>query len=377
MTVYNIVLNSSNLVSSTNNNTFRYKFINGSVDIPPDSEMCVNQMILSYSFYNITSFIGNNSFSITYYNGSTSTTQTISLNNGFYTVSEITNALNSWFRWNGFYFYNDISSSGLQNTSYIYPVTFSSDANAYTNAITFQYIPPTNPTATPVTSSSISGNILTSGTAQTLEEGAFYMLSGSNVVPSSYIMGTGSSTATYYVNYSQTVSSESISYQLNYIWTMYGFGYDWRQGTSCRPAHSSTMTITFPANFGQLLGFSAGTYPTSSPIYLGANTSYSSDTITTENAQPLIILGNSLTSTTYLLNSGSTNFTVIGNILPFAPLGSTVNGIIVRCSLVNNPISMPTDILDVMNINVKFGSNIVYLLTIKSELDKNSIWKNG
>ncbi len=151
----------------------------------------------------------------------------------------------------------------------------------------------------------------------------------------------------------------------------------WGQGTSYRPTHSSTMTITFPANFGQLLGFSAGTYPTSSPIYLGANSSYSSDTITTENAQPLIILGNSLTSTTYPLNSGSTNFTVTESATSFAPLGSTVNGIVVRCSLVNNPISMPSDILDVMNINVKFGSNIIYLLTIKSELDKNSIWKNG
>jgi hypothetical protein len=67
------------------------------------------------------------------------------------------------------------------------------------NTVTFQYIPPTNPTATSVTSSSIFGNILTFGTAQTLEEGAFYMLSGSNVVPNSYIIGTGSSTATYYI----------------------------------------------------------------------------------------------------------------------------------------------------------------------------------
>jgi hypothetical protein len=43
------------------------------------------------------------------------------------------------------------------------------------------------------------------------------------------------------------------------------------------------------------------------------------------------------------------------------PVGSTVNSIIMQCSLVNNPITVPSDILDSMPIkNTSFGSNITY-----------------
>lgn len=44
----------------------------------------------------------------------------------------------------------------------------------------------------------------------------------------------------------------------------------------------------------------------------------------------------------------------------FTPLGSNVNSIIVRCSLVDNQIGVPTDILDTFPINATFGSNINY-----------------
>lgn len=42
------------------------------------------------------------------------------------------------------------------------------------------------------------------------------------------------------------------------------------------------------------------------------------------------------------------------------PQGSTVNSLIARCSLVNNPTSVPTDIMDGFPINTTFGSNITY-----------------
>ena len=47
------------------------------------------------------------------------------------------------------------------------------------------------------------------------------------------------------------------------------------------------------------------------------------------------------------------------------PIGSTVNGVIVRCSLVNNNVTMPSDILDSIPINASFGSNINYLPTFE------------
>ena len=44
----------------------------------------------------------------------------------------------------------------------------------------------------------------------------------------------------------------------------------------------------------------------------------------------------------------------------FTPNGSTVNSIVVRCSIVRNDIGSPTDILDAINISVPFGSAILY-----------------
>jgi hypothetical protein len=45
----------------------------------------------------------------------------------------------------------------------------------------------------------------------------------------------------------------------------------------------------------------------------------------------------------------------------FTPVGSTINSLIMQCSLVNNPVSVPSDILDSMPISsTSFGSNITY-----------------
>jgi len=72
-------------------------------------------------------------------------------------------------------------------------------------------------------------------------------------------------------------------------------------------------------NFGIFLGFTAGTFP------------------------------NAGQTTNYSINSTIT------------PLGSTVNSIILRCSLVNNRVGNPMDILDSFTIgNSPFGTNINY-----------------
>ena len=55
-------------------------------------------------------------------------------------------------------------------------------------------------------------------------------------------------------------------------------------------------------------------------------------------------------STTQSLN-GSSSLT---------PNGSTVNGLLMRCNLVDNNIATPSDILDGVPINSTFGSNITY-----------------
>ena len=85
------------------------------------------------------------------------------------------------------------------------------------------------------------------------------------------------------------------------------------------PAVSATPSITFPltGSIGSLLGFSTGTYP-------------SITTATTSSTSSL------------------------------TPIGSTVNALLCHCSLVNNNLAIPSDILDLIPINSTFGSNITY-----------------
>jgi hypothetical protein len=58
------------------------------------------------------------------------------------------------------------------------------------------------------------------------------------------------------------------------------------------------------------------------------------------------------------------NYSILSNKLP--PVGSYVNSIIVHCSLVNNNVVSPSDILDAFQItNTTFGSNINYAPSIE------------
>lgn len=60
----------------------------------------------------------------------------------------------------------------------------------------------------------------------------------------------------------------------------------------------------------------------------------------------------------------TTNYSVLSNKKP--PIASYVNSIIVHCSLVNNPVVSPSDILDAFQIsNTTFGSNINYTPSVE------------
>ena len=51
-------------------------------------------------------------------------------------------------------------------------------------------------------------------------------------------------------------------------------------------------------------------------------------------------------------------YSILSNVLP--PVGSTVNSVIIRCSLVDNSSCMPSDILDSFAIDGTYGSNLNY-----------------
>ena len=97
------------------------------------------------------------------------------------------------------------------------------------------------------------------------------------------------------------------------------------------------QTVTSPASLGYLLGFNGGSSVISPASVNG--TFYPTLGVTT--ATTISSNGNSLSTPSV-----------------FAPLGSSVNGVIVRCNLVENKITNNTDILDSFPIKNTYGSNI-------------------
>jgi hypothetical protein len=84
-------------------------------------------------------------------------------------------------------------------------------------------------------------------------------------------------------------------------------------------AYTPRLVIPTSGSIGTIIGFASGTFP-------------AAQTVTSQ----------SLLST-------------------LTPIGTTVNSLIIQCSLVSNRVTVPSDILDSMPItNTSFGSNIVY-----------------
>jgi len=230
-----LVLNSSNVIGR-DNNIYKYNFINGMFTIPEGSEIALSSITMPYSWFNITTAYNNNTFQIIWY-GTTTTTYTVVLPNGFYLISDINNYLENFMILNSLYLID--SSTG----NYIFYLQLFTSSTYYSNQI-LSFAVPTS-------------------------------------LPSGYTAPVG--------------------------WP--GF-----------PAVASTPLMTvLNNNLTKLLGFSAGSYP---PV------------------------------------TQSTNYSILSNLLP--PVGSPVNSIIVRCSLIDNAVAMPTDILDSFAINSTFGSNINY-----------------
>ena len=237
---FTLVLNSANAYGSQNN-TFKYDFIQGNFNIPPDSEVMVANAQIPYSFYNITSAYNNNAFTLSFPTASaTYTTFNITIPDGFYTTTSLNYYIQQFCISNGLYL---INSTG-QNVYYV-----SIQYNSY------QY-----------------GNQILAFTVPTS-------------LPSGY-----------------TAPSNWIGYP-----------------TVSRTPYINIATSGIGSQIGTFLGFSGGSYPVAG------------------------------TTANYSKNSDIT------------PVGSTVNSIILRCSLVNNKVGSPMDILDSFAIaNTNFGANINY-----------------
>ena len=255
-----LVLNSSN-VSGNNLSNYIYKFTTGSIEIPPNSEMCVSSVTIPYSWFNVNqSIYSNGTFSYNYPNTSGGFTQyTVSFLPGFYQVSDLNNAIQLYMFQNNQYI-------KLTNGSIIYFINLLTDQTFYTN----QFI--------------------------------------LNIVP------TSANVATYYG-----------------VGAIIGNGTTYPTVQSCCqviiPANTSANGLT---SFGTLIGYSANTYPLTSVF-------------------PVLPSG-TISSSNYSVN-------VLGNITPNL---TPVNSLILACNLVDNSITVPSNVLDSFNINSVFGGNITY-----------------
>ena len=306
---YNLVLNASNLAGGTNNNTFRFDFGPGGFTVANGSTISVKQIMLPYSWYNISAAIGNNTFTYAIPNNTASPTiVTVVLLDGFYTINDLNDALKASLFKNNFYFYNTTSDgvSNLPPNKIIYPIEFGTNPSQYTNTITFQYIP--------------------------IDAAAVVTQFGPNWVWAKGIFPTNAQLISYITFPANTKNKYSLS---------------------------------------SLLGFtSARNFPSFSTYYYGLSTTFVTNVPTLVNSTPLIMNGNSFRDYRYV---GSTGFLGQPTFLPtFVAQGSNVNSVIVRCDLVENNVGYPSDILDSFPITSTFGSNINYLPSVNNAVKLKS-----
>jgi hypothetical protein len=135
--VYPIIVNSSNLVSGSNNNLYRYNFPGGAVSFKK-AKIAVAQISMFNSVFNITSANRNNTFSFLWYSGIT-TQFDVTIPDGYYDISALNEYIQQYCITNSLYL---IDGSG----DYVYYLEFIENPNAY--AVQFNSYP--IPTALPV-----------------------------------------------------------------------------------------------------------------------------------------------------------------------------------------------------------------------------------
>jgi len=348
---YSLVLNSSNNISPQNNQ-FKFNFIGGNLKVPEGAEICVSQITIPYSWYNVSSQLGNNI--ITYYIANSSNVQTaytVTLSNGFYDVPALNTALQARMRALGHYWYSTQLTGGTSISQFQGSVVGSTLTVSQTNSPTVQlyigyvvsYIPVGSTAyinATITAYGSVVGTYTVSGATATtivamnaqttsqINQTIIYPLSLAVSLPT-YTTSITSLTVPIASQVSSYFGSNYVQANgLNGTVTWTG-GYP-TVSTTCPYILIPTTTVS-TTTIGNLLGFVAGSYP-------ATNTGIASTVFQT------VTLGNSLLA-----------------VPPFPVLATQVNAVIVRCNLVDNSIAMPSDVLDNFPITSTFGSNISYL----------------
>lgn len=102
-TLFPIILNGSNIVNdNTFNNKYRYTFPQGSVRFEKSS-VALETASLYYSWFNISSDYGNTTYQFTFTSGAGTSTYTVTMPDGNYSVTELNTYLQSFCITNGLY----------------------------------------------------------------------------------------------------------------------------------------------------------------------------------------------------------------------------------------------------------------------------------
>jgi len=352
----NLVLNSKNLVPNiSSQNVFQYNFPAGSLTVPEGSTMTINQITIPYSWRNVSSALGNNTFQYYIPNSSNvQTAYTVTLSDGFYQVSDINNALQATMKTNGHYWYDTQAaySQQFQFTGAISGTTLTIDAGFKQIQLQVGYV--INYIATSGTSyitavisalgpSGTGTYTISSATGNAATGTAMVAQLGSEITPTIIYPITLTSTPVLYTN---TITSLTIPTNTN-ITSVFGSGFAYANGQNGQP------------NW-------AGGYPTSGNQY--ASLTFPTTTSTTQTIANILGFSSAGLGTTFYPPQATTTASQVvanGNSLtaqpPFPAKGSIVNGVIVRCNLIQNNVAIYNDVLDSFPITSTYGSNINYL----------------
>lgn len=143
--LYPLVINSTHLVPNADNSRFRYQFPVGSA-VFTGAKIAVSSVSVYYSWFNISASLGNNTYQFIWTDGSGSATYTVTMPDGFYTVSELNSYLQFVCVTNGLYL---VDGSG----NYVYYLEFVENPSRY--AVGFNSYP--FPTALPAGYTNPSG----------------------------------------------------------------------------------------------------------------------------------------------------------------------------------------------------------------------------
>ena len=397
---YNLVINSSNVVNSLNNQ-YRYDFINGSFEIPENAEIMISSLQIPYSWYNISTRYNNRNFNIYW---PTSTVQTITLTDGgsgYQTAPSvqiiganttqatanctITGTLVSipitaggtgyiaapTVNINGGGATTNASATAILTAGVVTNIIINNPGIGYTSAPTVTFTPVNGGTGATAGTAVINGvvNSLTltspgSGYGSVLPTVQF---TGTNTTPASadatiykkyditlpdgfytttslnaylqqfcvsnglYLIENSTQNNLYYINvlFNPTYYANQII--LKPIPTSLPSGFTAPANWAGYPTVSRTpyVEILSTNHFGKFLGFTEGNYGFNSTIAY----------------------------------SGNSNQT---------PVGSTVNSLVIRCSLVNNNVSSQTDVVDAFAINGDFGRNLNFNNNIEKWIKLNA-----